>query len=94
MAGGRLGRFVYSSFYLPLSVVDQAVVFCRSGLSARSKLSDSDKSDSRAARGQESAATPPAPQHAGDSAGGTADSGAADMLQSLPHLEKKKNKNI
>lgn len=60
----------------------------RSGLSARLKLSDSDKSDSRAARGPESAATPPAPPHAGGSAGDTADSGAADMLQSLPHLEE------
>lgn len=60
----------------------------RLGLSARSKLSDSDKSDSRAARRPASAATPPAPPHAGDSAGDTADSGAADRLQSLPYLGK------
>lgn len=57
-------------------------------LSARSKLSGSDKSGSRAARGPESAATPPAPPHAGGSAADTAGRGAADKPQSLPHLEK------
>lgn len=59
-----------------------------SGVSVRLKLSDSDKSGSRAARGRESAATPPALPHAGDSAGDTADCGADGRLQSLPYLYK------
>lgn len=61
---------------------------CRSGVSVHLKLSDSDKSGSRAARGRESAATPPALPHAGDNAGDTADCGAAGRLQSLPYLYK------